>query len=213
MPRRTQVTPEPPPQDTTQAVVTRARTAAEAFRQSLPERITSAREYESLASALTQINSADRAIAAWFEPMKRAAHSAWRAICDQENESREALREAITVGRRLLNEWTTQRQREVDEARARQEALARALPAELQEHMVTTAAPAVVAPVVAGVQTRMRSVIEVNVRELCRAVADGSVPESLVTANMAAINRHRREGHTVPGISEVQVPQAVFTER
>lgn len=77
------------------------------------------------------------------------------------------------------------------------------------------AAPRVEAP--KGIQTREQwSAQVVNIRELCRAVADGKVPEALVTPNATVLNQMARalkQTMNIPGVKAIMTANVAAGRR
>lgn len=165
-----------------------------------------------------------------FEPMKKASHAAWKAIVAKENEHLEPIEEAEKILVASIKKWEHEQERirREEEARLRAEALKReederlaaALEAEAEgaapeEVTAVLSAPAIVAPIVAaptfdrvkGLGIRETWSAQVfSIRELCRAVADGKVPEVYVSANMTALNSRARTDKKlmqIPGVRAV----------
>lgn len=179
--------------------------------------------------ALTAIVVLRKQITRHHAPMKEAAHLAHKRVCDAENSMLEPLAMAETLLRGKTGAFLAEQERikreleraAVNEARQRaeEEKLQEAIAAKAEgaseaetdailESQVVALRPKIAPTVVRGnLSTRKTYSAKVlSIRELCRAVADGTVPESYVTANMAALNSRARtdkEAFKVPGVRAV----------
>jgi hypothetical protein len=186
--------------------------------------------YDCACAMLRDLATLDRRIVEHHSPIKDAAHKAHAAACAAEKKLRDPVREAVGILKRAIGSWEqeqeqkrlqAQRQAEAIRAKAEEEArLALAVEAEqhgaaeetVEEILETpmVAPPVVVAPTfqrAAGVSTQQRWTVEVvDMRALCRAIADGKASPELVEPNMTALNqiaRAMKQTMNIPGVRAV----------
>ena len=187
--------------------------------------------YELAADKLLTVAAVRREIVDYHKPLKQKAHEAHAAICAAENGMLAPVAEAEAILKRSIGAYQMEQRRiqEEQERIAREAAelaAAHALEASIEAAELEgataeevkaiieqpVAAPVVyVAPTVqqvSGVSTAKTYRAElVNLRELCKAVAAGAVPEAYVTANMTALNgmaRSTRGSIKIPGVRIVE---------
>jgi hypothetical protein len=190
--------------------------------------------YELAAEKLLAVAAMRREITEYHAPLKAKAHEAHKAICNAEAGMLAPVAEAERILKTGIATYTAeqrriqeQREREAREAadRAAAEALEASIEAAeaegasvdevqaiIEQPMV---APAVyVAPTiqpVSGIGTAKTYHAElVSIRELCKAVALGQVPEAYVSANLPALNgvaRSTKGSMRIPGIRIVEDTQ------
>lgn len=185
--------------------------------------------YRAASSFLLAVKDLQKEVLDFFKPLKAAAQDAHRKLCAAEKDKAEPL---INVERkvkiRMLEYETEQRRQKAEqerklreearrieedarlkeaarlEAEGRQKEAERLIEAPIFTPPVTVAPPT---PKVQGVSYRETWSAEVvDLRALCRAVADGSVPTEYVTANMTALNARARAdkgSFSVPGCRPV----------
>lgn len=167
-----------------------------------------------------------------FAEPKKKAFEAHRAVVAQETRYLQPLQEAEQILKRSIGDFAAEQERlrRAEEERLKQEAikreqeerLAAAVDAEqsgataeeveaVLEVPAFTAAAVIAQPTYSkaqGVSTReVWSAQVVNVRMLCRAVADGVIAENVITPNMTALNglaRSLKSGFQVPGVKAVR---------
>ncbi len=185
--------------------------------------------YTRAGEILTLVAGLRKEITAFFSPLKSKAAAAHKAICDAEKQKLAPVAEAESAVKRALVSYESEqeRKRRELEAKLREEARkaeqeARALEAaqlkeqgevELAERVLEapSVAPTVVLPKstprVAGVSFREVWSAEVtDLVALCRAIADGTQPASLVEPNTTALNglaRSLKGAMAVPGVRAV----------
>jgi colicin import membrane protein len=177
---------------------------------------------------LTGIKTLRARIAETMDPIIRSAHNAHRVACDQKKTLDAPLLEAETTLKRAIGAWTEaeDRRRREEEARLREIArkaeedarvaeaadLEAAGEGELAQQVLEMPAfapsPTLPKPAAAaGVTTQLRWKAElVDLRALCRAVADGTAPIEAVSANMPTLNRLAvalKQSFNVPGVRAV----------
>jgi hypothetical protein len=163
-------------------------------------------------------------------PLKKKAHEAHKAICDAETELLKPVTEAEQTAKRAIATWdaeqrrlaaeTERKQREELERIAAEEIEAAAVEAEAQGASASEVAAIIEQPLIvpeirieptfqraSGVATTTTWRAEVvNMRELCRAIADGKLSTEYVLPNTTALNaRARAEKQTlsIPGVRAV----------
>lgn len=193
--------------------------------------VNSQETYETAAEILLGIKDLRKEAEAHHRPMIEAAHKSWKATLAGLQKIDEPLAEAETILKRGIGAYQTEQRRIQQEAeriareaadRAQAEALessieaAEAQGATVQEVQAIIDQP-MVAPVVrvaptiqpvAGVSAaKVYRAEVVNLRELCKAVAMGQVPETYVAASMPALNgvaRSTRGSIRIPGVRIVE---------
>lgn len=187
--------------------------------------------YELAAEKLLAVAAMRREITDYHAPLKAKAHEAHKAICTAEAGMLAPVTEAEAILKRAIGTYQME-QRRIQEERdraAREESerqriesleasieAAEAEGASVEEVQAIINQP-MVAPVVrvaptlqpvAGVSAAKTYRAEVvNIRELCKAVAMGQVPEAYVAANMPSLNgvaRSTRGSIRIPGVRIVE---------
>jgi len=140
--------------------------------------VTDAPSYELAGRELLALGQYERKVTLWFEPLKKAAHHAWKVLCDRERDVLAPLQREITRVKRERVVWKdaehrrrrAEEQRLAAEQRRRAQELAARQAAALEsrgqvaraeavlERAITAPAPAVVlpdsTPKVAGISQR-----------------------------------------------------------
>lgn len=193
--------------------------------------VTDQESYDAAAELVVEIATLEKQIVDHHKPIKETAYAAHRAACAAEKKLLDPLTEAKSVLKRALVAWTQEQERLRREAEAKllaeqqkadEEAkLALAIEAEAAGAAEETvqeilAAPTVVMPrpvapptfqQASGISTSQKWKAEVvNIRDLCRAVADGRVSPELVQPNMTALNgmaRAMKSTMNIPGVRAV----------
>lgn len=186
--------------------------------------------YDLAASRLLDVAALRKEIVDHHKPMKEAAHEAHKRICESERKLLEPVAQAESILKGSIGAWDAEQRRirEDAERKAREEAErlmaeqieAAAMEAEAAGASVEEVEAIVTAPVVvpkiavqtytkaAGISTAVLYSAEVtNLRELCRAVADGRVSEQCVQANTTVLNQMARALKTTMNIPGVRVVQ------
>ena len=90
--------------------------------------VTNREQYTYASDYLKEVKAAQKTVKDHFEPMKKAAHSAWRTVCDREKEMLDPLDKAEKNVKQRMLAWyyEQERLREAEEARLRAEAEERA---------------------------------------------------------------------------------------
>jgi len=172
-------------------------------------------------------------VESFFGPRKAASRAVWVRDCDDEKKLLDPLEQAIKIGNRPILEYDAKIRREAEDARRKQEEAARKLEQERQAALQKAAEaskkgdeaearkirdeadarevraeiekPVEVPPPVrtAGTRTTWRARV-VDLKALCRAVADGKVPEAYVEANLTVLRplavAQKRRDIGVPGV-------------
>lgn len=175
--------------------------------------------------ALTAIVVLRKQVTDHHAPMKDAAHKAHKVICDAEKEMLAPLTkaEALLKGKTGAFLVAQERIRKERERAAAEEARRLAEEEKLQEAIAAKADGASEAEVDAILESEVIATLPkiaptidkgnlstskrysakiVNIREFCRAIADGTIPESFALPNMASVNgraRTDKEAFKVPG--------------
>lgn len=182
-------------------------------------------------------NALAKSIKDHYAPMKEAAHLAHKRICDAEKAMLAPVEQAVKTLKGKIAEYTAEQQRKQREEQARleletrrreeeerlkmaEEAQQDGASAEVVDEILETAAPVVIpkaAPgyqAANGVSTRKNYRAKVvSIKDLCRAVADGVIPESFVNPNQTALNGRAtsdKEGFSIPGCELVIETGTVF---
>jgi len=186
--------------------------------------------YTIAGTLLVDIADFEKQIIDHHKPIKESTHAAHKAAVSAEKRLLDPLQEAKGILRRGIGTWEAdqERIRQEIERKAREEAarieeemrLQQAMAAEemgaddaeieaIMDTPIPMAAP-VVAPTfdrVKGVSTQQRWKAEViDIKSLCRAVADGFVPETYIEPNMPALNsraRAEKSAMKIPGVRAV----------
>lgn len=187
--------------------------------------------YSAAAELLTDIVTLERQIVDHHAPVKAAAWNAHKAAVAAEKKLLEPLNQAKAIIKVRLVAWTQEQERIRLEAQRKAEEEARRLEEDERLRLAAEAedagapeetvseileSPAVVVPVpvvqptfqrVAGVSTQQRWKAQVvDIKALCRAVADGKASPELVQANMVALNnmaRAMKNTLAIPGVRAV----------
>lgn len=186
--------------------------------------------HEATALLLRQVKGVRKEIEDTFDPMQRAAHSAWQEVLRQRHRIEDPLEEAEERAKKLFGAYEAHEEnlRREEEARLREiarkaEENARLAEAEMLERAGEGAlaealleAPAVVPSPVApravpkaeGTSTRTRWVGEVtDLLALAGAVVAGKAPLSFLKVDQSAVNgyvRGLRGAVSVPGLRAVE---------
>ena len=186
--------------------------------------VTDAETFAQAGELLTGIKGLRKEIADSCDPVIRKAHEAHQAACAQKKKLEAPLVQAEAAIKRSIGTWHAEEDRRRREEQRRLAEIARkaeedarveeaaALEAagepELARHVIE-APPIVAAPILppapkadgVSVRTLYRAQV-VDLRALCKAVAEGTAPVALVVANEKALNQMAvalREGFHVPG--------------
>jgi hypothetical protein len=169
-------------------------------------------EFREAGELLTGIKTLRKAIADACDPVVGAAYRAHKAATEQKRKLEAPLVEAESILKARMSQFQREEEdrRRREEARLREEARKAEEAARLEEAMRLEAEgepeladavleqPAAVVlppvlpppPKVAGIATRKIYRAEVlDVRALCKGIADGSVPSNLVLPNQSALNQ------------------------
>lgn len=196
-------------------------------------RVTTAAQYQDGAELMRVLYEAEKTVTGFFDPMKRAAHAAWRAVCDKENTYVKPLQAASLRVKGAMMTWKAQedakaaaearrlqaiadadarKTREKLEAQAeRAEAKGRDERAEqLREQAATVIAPTVMVPVAApkvdGLSTRKTW--------KARVVDANAVPREWLVVDEAALNAFARSTKGLKRVSGVEFyEEESFTRR
>lgn len=190
--------------------------------------VLNAETFQLAGELLTGIKTLRKEIDDTTRPVIDAAHRAHKAACDQKRKLEAPLIEAETILKTAMAAY----QREEEARRRKEEARLRELARKAEEEarlaeaerleaegekelaaQVLDLPPVVAAPVlppppkVDGIATRKLWRAEVlDLRALCRGVADGTVPANLVQPNQAALNQMAvalKETFALPGCRAV----------
>jgi len=205
--------------------------------------ITDQETYNTAASFLGDIVGLRKEIQAHHKPIKDAAHKAHKAAVAAEKKLLDPIAQAEQIIKTAIGNWDREqerlqqeKQRQLEEAQHKADEEARlALAQEAEENGATeetvdeilttpVVRPAIVAkPVYAkatGVSTQKRWKAEVvDIKALCRAVANGQASTELVQPNMVALNgmaRAMRQTFNIPGckaVTETSVAVNTATRR
>lgn len=166
-----------------------------------------------------------------FAPMKEAAHKAHKAITAKEGEYLKPITEAESTLKASIIKWQDEQEAirraeqarleaesraaaEEERKRREEEALQVAI-AEGSDEVYVEPAPYVPPPIAAptyekvtglGITRRWGAEVT-DIKKLCRAVADGVVPESYVLPNMPALNQRAqadKQALLLPGVRSIQ---------
>ena len=186
--------------------------------------------YSHAAMLLVDIASLEKEIVDHHKPIKAAAFAAHKAATAAEKRLLDPLTEAKQIVKRAVGTWEDEQERirrEIErraqeEARRQEEEMRLALAVQAEEAGATeeTVAEIVEAPLsmpapvvpmtfdrTKGVTTSKRwSAQLMNLKQLCRAVADGTVSTELVQPNMTALNamaRAMKSTMNIPGVRAV----------
>jgi hypothetical protein len=187
--------------------------------------------YDHAAALAIEIVTLERRIQEHHKPIKEAAFAAHRAAVAAERKLLEPLQAAKEIIKSAIRDWDAEQERvrreeqrkAEEEARRRDEeerlqlaveAETNGATAETVEEILTTPALTVPRPVVPvtfqraeGVSTQQRWRAEVvDLRQLCRAVAEGRASVNLVCANLTALNamaRAMKGTMNVPGVKAI----------
>ena len=192
--------------------------------------ITNQQTYNDAAEFVVHIVGLRKRIVEHHAPIKTATHKAHKEAVKAEKKLLDPLAQAETIIKRALSAWDTEQdrlrreaQRKLDEAQRKTEEQAQldlAMEAEesgATEETVTeiletpVVAPAIVAAPTfqkaSGVSTRQTWKAEVvDIKLLCKAIAEGWVAPNMVQANMVALNqmaRAMKQSFNVPGCKAV----------
>jgi hypothetical protein len=189
--------------------------------------IRTAEDYVSASEFLKAIKAAQKRVSDHFEPMKQAAHAAWKKITAKEAEAMEPLANAERSVKALMIEWRVEQDRirnaeqaklqaEADErARKEREALeakAAKMKTESKRDEYLERAAVVVAPIVT-VESSVPNVKGQSIRTTWKArlvslsaltgIPEGDVRLSMVTFDQAAANKlavATKGAMSVPGV-------------
>lgn len=209
---------------------------------SLPEqakavRITDSVSYSQAAELLKGIVAVRKEITEHHAPLKLKAHEAHKAICDAEKKLLEPIATAeqtikAAIGgydmqQRRLQEQAEREAREKFEAEQAEMIEAAAVEAESQGASAEEVKAIIEQPLIiprlarrvetkpAGISTSYTySAQVVNMRELCRAIADGKAASTLLTPNATALNQLARameEQFNIPGCRITKTPRVAVT--
>lgn len=195
--------------------------------------ITGQAHYDAAAEMLLGIKDLAKEIVEHHAKAKKDAHEAWKSVCAMEKRALDPLSVAESILKGKIAEWDAEQRRiEAERRRQEQARLDREREEEIERQLAEAEAQgatvaevesiaeqaAFVAPVAApkvqtysrtqGVVTRyVYSVEVVNMRELCRAIADGKVPANYVepSASLKA-RRADRDQFSVPGCINRKTP-------
>jgi hypothetical protein len=194
--------------------------------------------YTRAGSLLVDISALEAQIQRHHKPIKETAFAAHKAAVAAEKRLLDPLLEAKAILKRGIAEWEIEQERVRQEAerearaeaarleqdlRLQQAVLAEeqgATPdavAEVLETPIPIPAPVITATFerVRGVGTQQRWKAQVvDIRALCRAVAEGRLAETYVEPNMAALNsraRAEKSAMNIPGVKAV--PETTVTVR
>lgn len=202
----------------------------------LPEKakaivIRTADEYKQAAEFKITLSDWRKKIVEEFAPMKEAAHKAHKTITAKEGEYLKPITEAESTLKASIIKWQDEQEsiRRAEQARLEAEARAaaeeerkrreeealQAAIAEGAEEVYVEPAPYVPPPIAAPTYekvtglgiTRRWGADVTDIKKLCRAVADGVVPESYVLPNMPALNQRAqadKQALVLPGVRSIQ---------
>lgn len=193
--------------------------------------ITDQQTYDEASTFLADIARLKKKIVDHHKPIKEATNAAHRAAVAAEKELLAPISEAEKIIKAAIGEWTREQQaieaarqkrlRELQQKADEDARLALAAQAEdagaCEETVDEILNTQIVRPVVAvgkpvyrkapGVSTQQRWKAEVvDIRLLCRAIADGKASSELVQPNMTALNgmaRAMRQTFSVPGCQAI----------
>jgi len=193
--------------------------------------ITSAETYTQAANFKITLAGWRKKIVDEFAPMKEAAHKAHKAITAKEGEYLKPITEAEATLKAAIVKWQdeqeairraeqrrleleAQMQRDLERQQREEEALNAAIAEGTEEVYVEPVAyvpPPIAAPTYEAVKglgiTRRWGAEVTDIKKLCRAVADGVVPETYVLPNQVALNQRAaadKQSMTLPGVKAVQ---------
>lgn len=193
--------------------------------------ITDADSYTRAAEERKALRAFDKKVEAFFQPMREAAHKAWKAVCAQEDVVRKPLAPALKTYDAKLVAWDTEQKRIQREAEAAALAAARkaeedarvAQAASLEDAGEDEMASAVLdAPVMPFAAPRLAPAVPkvngLSYKTTYKAVVFDKAalikhvaahPEliNLLTENMAALNsmaRAQRQAFALPGVRVVE---------
>ena len=177
------------------------------------------------------VTAFEKTIIDHHKPIKDTQYKAWKTACSQENKLLEPVQKAKQILRRAIAAWDEEQERlRLEEERLavalalkEEEALRQAMAKqaaelgaseETVEEIKATPLPIprpVVAPTfqrAAGISTRVTYRAEVvDIRALCRAVAEGKVSAEMVMPNQSALNKRasaEKETMNIPGVRIVR---------
>ena len=192
--------------------------------------ITDQPTYDRAAEMVVQIVTLRKRVVEHHAPIKKATHDAHKAAVAAEKKLLDPLQQAEMMLKRSIGAWDQEQenkrleaQRQLEEAQRKADEEARlSLAAEAEENGADAETvdeileTPVVAPVAVaqptyqkanGVNTFLRWRAEVvDLKALCRAVADGKASSMLVQANMVALNqmaRAQKQTFSVPGVKAI----------
>ncbi len=203
---------------------------------SLPEQakaitITNAETYTQAANFKITLAGWRKKIVDEFAPMKEAAHKAHKAITAKEGEYLKPITEAEATLKTAIMKWQdeqerlrrieqrrlemeAQMQRDLERQQREEEALNAAIAEGTEEVYVEPAVyvpPPIAAPTYEPVKglgiTRRWGAEVTDIKKLCRAVADGVVPETYVLPNQVALNQRAqadKQAMMIPGVRSAQ---------
>ena len=186
--------------------------------------ITSQADHEHAASELKEIKQRAADMEAVRKSLVAPLNEAHARIQELFRQPLKYLADAERIIKTKMVDYLQAEQRKAREIAAAEEARLRKLAEQRAEraekrgdadaaagHRVTaemTVVPVAAPPTVAGISTRSIWRAEVtNIKELCRAIADGLVPVSLVTVNQTEANRMAsalKDTMKVPGLRSVE---------
>jgi hypothetical protein len=193
--------------------------------------ITNAETYTQAANFKITLAGWRKKIVDEFAPMKEAAHKAHKAITAKEGEYLKPITEAEATLKAAIVKWQdeqeairraeqrrlemeAQMQRDLERQRLEEEALNAAIAEGTEEVYVEPVAyvpPPIAAPTYEPVKglgiTRRWGAEVTDIKKLCRAVADGVVPETYVLPNMPALNSRAqadKQSLLIPGVRSAQ---------
>lgn len=202
----------------------------------LPEKakaivIRTADDYKQAAEFKITLSDWRKKIVEEFAPMKEAAHKAHKAITAKEGEYLKPITDAEATLKASIIKWQDEQEaiRRAEQARLEAEARAaaeeerkrreeealQAAIAEGTDDVYVEPAPYVPPPIAAptyekvtglGITRRWGAEVT-DIKKLCRAVADGVVPESYVLPNQVALNQRAaadKQSLIIPGVRSVQ---------
>lgn len=81
--------------------------------------IVTSEDYQSSAEMRKVLKDLDKNIVAFFEPMKKSTHEAWKSVCNKENEARKPITEADAIVSKKRTVWYDEQERIRKEAEAK----------------------------------------------------------------------------------------------
>lgn len=193
--------------------------------------ITNAETYTQAANFKITLAGWRKKIVDEFAPMKEAAHKAHKAITAKEGEYLKPITEAEATLKAAIVKWQDEQEKlrrieqarleaeareaaEADRKRREEEALNAAIAEGTEEVYVEPVAyvpPPIAAPTYEPVKglgiTRRWGAEVTDIKKLCRAVADGVVPETYVLPNQVALNQRAaadKQSLLIPGVKAIQ---------